>query len=213
MYRILREAYETGIIIDRELARKTAKLVQKHTRSGKIKASLEVYEINEDLLRRLEESKASPTEKVINLLRSIENFISKEAKVNPFLISIGEKAEALAKQFRERLKSAEEILEELKKIIEEINQAKKEMAEKGMRKEIFAIYWILKSEIKDAERVARAATQAFEKYPHWQTSEEQERRLKIELNRILIKEGGLDARKAAELTKDKIINSLKIIGT
>ena len=212
MYRILREAYESGIIIDRELARKTAKLVQKHTRSGRIKASLEVYEINEDLLRRLEESEISTTEKVINLLRSIEKLISKEAKVNPFLISIGEKAEALAKQFRERLKSAEEILEELKKIIEEIDQARKEMAEKGMRKEIFAIYWILKSEIKDAERVARAATQAFEKYPHWQTSEEQERRLKIGLNRILIKEGGLDARKAAELTKDKIINSLKIIG-
>ncbi len=213
MYRILKEAYEPEAIIDRELARKTAKLVQEHTRSGKIKAALEVYEINEGLLRKLEESKASSTEKVFNLFRSIEALISQEAKVNPFLVSIGEKAEALARQFRERLKSAEEILEELKKIIEEINQARKEMAEKGMRKEIFAIYWLLKPEIKDAERVARAATEAFERYPHWQTSEEQERKLKIELNKILIKEGGLDARKAAEFTKEKIIKSLKLIGT
>ena len=86
------------------------------------------------------------------------------------------------------------------------------MAEKGMRKEIFAIYWLLKSEIKDAERVARATVEAFERYPHWQTSEEQERKLKIELNRILIKEGGLDARRAAELTKEKIIKSLRVIG-
>ncbi len=133
MYRILKEAYEPGVVIDRELVRKTARLVQEHTRSGKIKASLEVYEINEGLLRKLEESEASPTEKVFNLFRSLKDFISKEARANPALVSIGEKAEALAREFRERLKSAEEILEELKKIIEEINLARREMAEKGMR--------------------------------------------------------------------------------
>ena len=211
MYRILKEAYEPGVVIDRELARKTASLVQEHTRSGKIKASLEVYEINEDLLRKLEESEASPTEKVFNLLRSIENLISKEVKINPFLVSIGEKAEALARQFRERLKSAEEILEELKKIIEEINQARAEMAEKGMRKEVFAIYWLLKPEIKDAERVARSTVEAFERYPHWQTSEEQERKLKIELNKVFIKHAGLLPKQAAKLTKEIIIKALKRI--
>ena len=213
MYRILKEAYEPGAPIDRELARKTAKLVQEHTSSSKIKTSLEVYEINEDLLQRLEETQISPMEKVFNLFRSIENLVSKEAKINPFLISIGEKVEALAKAFREKLKSTEEVLEELKKLIKEINQARKEMVEKGMEKEIFTIYWILKPEIKEAEKVARATLEVFKKYPHWQTSREHERKLKIELNKILIKEGGLDARKAAELTKEKIIKSLKIIGT
>ena len=211
MYRILREAYEADALVDRELARKTAKLVQEHTKSGKIKASLEIYEINEDLLRKLEGSKASPTEKVLNLFRSIEVLVSKEAKVNPFLVSIGEKAESLAKQFREKLKSAEETLEELKKIIKEINQARKEMAEKGMRKEVFAIYWLLKSEVKNAEKVAKATTEAFEKYPHWQTSEEQERKLKNEINKILIKQGRLNPREAAEFTREKIMKSLKIL--
>jgi len=211
MYRILKEAYEPGLAIDRELTRKTAKLVQEHTTSSKIKASLEVYEINESLLRKLEEIKASPTEKVFNLFRSIENLISKEAKINPFLVPIGERAEALAKQFRERLKSAEEVLEELKKLIEEINQARREAVEKGMRPEVFAIYWILKPKVKNAEEIARETLEAFEKYPHWQTSEEQERKLKIELNKVFIKKAGLRPKEAAELTKDIIIKSLRQI--
>ncbi len=211
MCRILKEAYEPGVVIDRELARKTARLVQEHTRSGKIKASLEVYEINEGLLRRLEESEASPTEKVFNLFRSIESLISKEAKINPFLISIGERVEALAEQFHKRLKSAEEVLEDLKKLIEEINQARREAVEKNMRPEIFAIYWILKPEVKNAEEVARETLEAFERYPHWQTSEEQERRLKIELNKVFIKRAGLLPKQAAKLTKEIIIKALKRI--
>jgi len=209
MYRILKEAYESGLAIDRELARKTAKLVQEHTTSSKIKASLEVYEINENLLRKLEKINASPTEKVFNLFRSIENLVSKEAQVNPYLVPIGERAEALAKQFRERLKSAEEVLEGLKKLIEEINQARREAAEKDMRREVFAIYWLLKPKVKNAEEIARETLEAFEKYPHWQASEEQERKLKIELNKVLIKKAGLPPKKAAELTKDIIIKSLR----
>lgn len=68
MFKILREAYEPGIIVDKEFTRKTAKLVQEHTHSGKIKSTLDVYEINENTIKRLEEDNASDIEKVFNLL-------------------------------------------------------------------------------------------------------------------------------------------------
>jgi type I restriction enzyme R subunit len=71
IYRILKEAFEAGILIDKEFMRKTAKLVQTHTHTGNIKSTLEVYEIDENTLRKLEESSSSDTEKVFNLLRSI----------------------------------------------------------------------------------------------------------------------------------------------
>ena len=211
MYRILKEAYEPGVIIDKELARKTAKLVQEHTKTGKIRASLEIYEINEHLLQKIEESKASDTEKVFNLLRSIENLVSTEGKFNPVLISIGERAEIISQLFKERQKSTQEILEELKKLIQEINQARREMMEKGMSKDVFAVYWLLKPEIKNAEDVAKETAKAFEKFPHWRSSEEHERKLKIELNKILMKLGKLNPQKAVCLTKDKIIRYLKMV--
>jgi len=69
MFKILKEAYEPGIIIDKEFTRKTAKLVQEYTYSGKIKSSLEIYEIDENTLKRIEEDNSSDTEKVFNLIR------------------------------------------------------------------------------------------------------------------------------------------------
>ncbi len=126
MYRILKEAYEPGISIDKEFSRKTAQLVQEYTKSSKIKFGLEVYEINENTLRKIEESKTSSTEKVFNLLKSIEKTIKDNISRTPYLISIGEKAELIARRYKERQKNTQETLEELKKFIEEINSARKE---------------------------------------------------------------------------------------
>ena len=74
-FRILREAYEPGLALDKDFSRKTAKLVQEFTKSGPIKPALEVYEINEETLRKIEESKASDTEKIFNLLKGISKTV------------------------------------------------------------------------------------------------------------------------------------------
>ena len=146
MFRILREAYEPGAWIDRDFAKKTAKLVQEHTQTGAIKATLDVYEINEQTVRKLEETNTSDTEKVFNLLKSIEKVAADEAEKNPYLISIGEKAERISLLYRERQKTTEETLKELKALIEELNTARKEQAEKKMPVEVFSIFWVLKEE-------------------------------------------------------------------
>lgn len=102
MYRILREAYEPEILIDKDFSRKTARLVAEHTETSKIKSTLDIYEINEDTLRKIEERNASDTEKVFNLLKSIEKTIRDEVLGAPYLISIGERAELIAKLYKER---------------------------------------------------------------------------------------------------------------
>jgi len=79
MYRILREAYDMGILIDQDFSKKTAELVQKHTKSGQIRATLEVYEINENTLKLIEADGRSDTERVFNLLKSIERLILDES--------------------------------------------------------------------------------------------------------------------------------------
>jgi len=208
MYRIIKEAYDPGVSVDKDFLRKTAQLVQEYTTSGRIKSSLEIYEINEDTLSKIEESNASDTEKVFNLIRSIERAVEEEAKHNPYLISIGEKAEQISKLFIERQKHTLEALEELKRLVEEINAARREMTEKNMPVEIFSIYWVLKDEgIDSPEEKANQMRDVLEKYAYWRNSEDHERKVKQELYRVLIKPG----MQVKEITRlaNKLMNVLK----
>ncbi|MGQ9788963.1 MAG: hypothetical protein ACUVQM_06670 [Candidatus Hadarchaeaceae archaeon] len=46
MYRVVKEAYEPGALIDKELMRKTARLVQEYSRAPAIESTLEIYGID-----------------------------------------------------------------------------------------------------------------------------------------------------------------------
>ena len=56
LYRILRAAYEAGVSLDREFARKTARLVQEQTRGSPIRERAATYRIDEDTLKAIEAS-------------------------------------------------------------------------------------------------------------------------------------------------------------
>jgi len=209
IYRILREAYNPSPTIDREFSRKVAKLVQEHTESGQIKAGLEVYEINEDILKKIEGDGSSDTEKIFNLIRSIEKLISDEALKTPYLISIGDKAEEIIRQYKQRQYDTQQTLEALKKLIEAINEARKEQAEKNMPIDVFSVFWILKHEgVDNPEENADQMRAVFEMYPHYNESERHERSVKQKLCGVLFKSGIKDTRKVMELTQ-KIMRVLK----
>jgi len=208
MSRILKEAYEPHLLINKEFARKTAKLVQKNTKVGKIKSNLDIYEIDEHTIKKLEESNASETEKIFNLLKSIEKEVKNQLHDNPYLISIGKRAEMISLNFKQRQKETKGTLESLKDLVKEINQAKKERIEKNMSSDVFSVYWILKNEkIEQAEQIARDTEKLFNEYPYWKDSEEQERGVKQKFYKILKQK--LEIKKVVEIGK-KIINILKV---
>ncbi len=179
MYKILRETYDAGVFIDKEFARKTAKLVQEHTKSSKIKASLDVYEIDEKTIKKIEENKASDTEKIFNLIRSIEEAVRKKSHENPYLISIGDKAELISLMYKQRQKDTKETLEDLKSLIREFNESQKEKIKKNMSYEVFSVYWILRQEnFENAEQIAKEMGDLFKLYPYWKDSQDNERKLK-----------------------------------
>lgn len=208
MYRLVKEAFEPGMIIDKELSRKTAKLVQEHTKSGHVQPALEIYEINENTLKKLEKSKSSKTEKVFNLLKTIENAVRNESVKRPYLISIGERAEAVSQLFKERQKDTEETLEDLKNLVADMEKSAREQKEKKIPAEVFSAYWILKNEkIEGAEEIANEMNEILEKYPHWKRSEEHERGMRRELYAILSK-SRLSPKKSVEIGNN-IIRILK----
>jgi type I restriction enzyme R subunit len=200
MYKILREAYDLGIVIDKEFARKTAKLVQEHTRSSSIKDTLDIYEIDENTIKRIEEDNATDTEKIFNLMISLNLKIKNEGALKPYLRSIGEKVELISTMYKQRQMTTKETLEKIKDIINETVQAEKEYANKNMSPEVFTIYWHLKSKtIKNAEDLANKTKNIFDEYPHWNMSEEHKRNVKNEMLKVLINDANIKPKDALEL--------------
>ncbi len=188
MYTILREAYEPGILIDRAISRKVSELVQEHTKSGVFEPKLEIMEINEKTLDRLKESTEPDTKKVFDLLKSLDKFVKTEVPGAPYLYSIGEMAERVASLYKQRQIDTKKALEELRKIIDEINNARLELEDRKMNRDVFSVYWLARKEgIEEPENVANRMNFVFDQYPHWKRSEAQEREVRREMYKALAK--------------------------
>ncbi len=208
MYGMVRSAYE-GILVDREFFRKVARLVQEHTSTSRIRGSLEVYQIDGDTIRRIDESGASDTEKVFNLIKSIQKAVADHPE-QLYLISIGEKAERIAELYRLKQRDTIGVLEELKGTVEEINAARKDERSYNMPVEVFSIFWVLKSmDIHNPEGLASCMSGVLEQYPHWKTSEGHERKVKQGLYKALIQQADIrDTHRLNDLA-DRIMRVIK----
>lgn len=191
IYKIVKEAFDPGSLsIDKEFSRKTAKLVQEHTKSGMIKDTIPIVEINEDTINKIQGSKASDTEKVFNLIKSVLKTVEDEGSKNPYLISIGEKAAEIADMFKQRQETTQKVLEELIRLIEEINSARKEQAEKGMTPEVFSVMWLFKKEgIADPDSGANQMKEVFEAYPFFKSDTAQDREVAKRLYKVIYDAG------------------------
>jgi len=181
LYALLRSAYEGGGLLYRELARKTARLVQEQTQAGLIRETVTVYEITPQTLEQITQSHQPDTVKVFNLLKSLGQKVEEEAAAAPYLLSIGERAEAIAEAFKQRQVSTQEALQQLEELVREINEATREQAERGLSGEPFAIFWLLKQAglpANRAEAVAGNMIAVFDRYPHWRTSDPQARQVR-----------------------------------
>jgi len=209
MYRMVRENYDPGISIDREFSRKVARLVQDHTVSSEIGAPAGIYEINDKVLRYIEEQPVSDIEKVFNLSRGIGNLVRKHTDESPYLLSIGEKADAVIQLYKDRQKTTQETLAELKIIIEEINAARLEQEKRNIPMEEFSIFWLLnKTDIGDPEIKAHEMKSILNHYPHWRTSEQQARDVKQELYTVILQSGTRDIKEIKKIV-DQIMSVLK----
>jgi len=204
LYRLLLST-ET-VPLDKELMRKTARLVQEHTLPGAIKDAVDIYEINNNTLEKLAEATATYTVQVFNLLKSITEAVAERAKQAPYLLSIGEMAERIAQAYQERQLNTQEVLKRLQELIDEFVAAEKERAEKMMAPEPYTVYWLLKRlRVKGAENIAQNMAQAFDRFPYWHASQNQERNIRLELYKNL--KGA--AVKEMKALVDQILNLLK----
>ena len=190
MYELVRGCYDRGISVDKELMRKTAKLVRKHTQTSGIQEPTKLQKLNAEMLQAISDGDDSDTVKVFNLLKAIDQLTREESSKEPYLLSIGEKAEEIAAAFEDRQQNTKDTLTGLEKLIQEYIKARKAREATQMSAESFAVYWLLNQQgVKKADDVGKAAGEAFEQNPHWQTSSHQEQEVRKSLYKALIAAG------------------------
>jgi type I restriction enzyme R subunit len=190
IYRLLRASYEPHIDLSRSFLRKTEALVQRLTESGEILDPDEVYELGEGALQAIADSDKPDTVKVFNLVKLLERLTREEGAAAPHLIPIGQRAQEIVKAFEQRQIDTQEALAELQRLLGEVDAAKVEQEQSDLSPDSFAVYWLLaRKEIPQSDEIAHTAQQAFNSYPHWKTSEAQDREVRKALLKALLDAG------------------------
>ena len=193
LFHLLRANYDRGQPVDKEFLRKTAKLVQDHTRTGAIEDPTRFHALNAKALEAIAKQQRSDTVKVFNLLKALANLVNAKAGGEPYLVSIGDRAQEIAEAFETRQMTAQQALDLLEKLIAQLKAAEKDRDATGLSPEAFAVFYVLKTDgVEDPLKAAQAVEAAFQQYPHWQTSEHQEQDVRRSIYKALI-DAGIEA--------------------
>ncbi len=179
LYSLIRNAYADRIFVDKELTAKTRELLQQHTDSNRFEMPGAIQELNADTLKEIKQNYSSDTVKVLNLRKFLQKKIIDESRSKPFLISIGERAEAITEVYENRQLTTQQALIEFEQLAEESERASNERDELNLDGNAYAIYTILKTvtENINPER-ARDLNKAFDQFPDYQWDERQRSKLR-----------------------------------
>ena len=186
LYRLIRNANSDNIPVDKELTAKTQELLQAHTEGNLVELPDEIYELNETTLKEINQSDVPDTVKVMNLRKALRQTVIKEGESKPFLIPIGERAEAAIETYDNRQLGTKDALTEFMKLAEEVSHAEREQDRISLDNNAYAIYAVLKNVREDiTPEQAQAVNQIFEKYPDHQWDEHQGKALRSMLYKTL----------------------------
>ena len=186
LYGLIRNARPDRIYVDKELTAKTRELLQTHTQSHLFELPDAFYELGADTLQKVDQSEASDTVKVLNLQKALHRTVANESKSKPFLISIGDRAEAVTEAYESRQMVTQDILDELLRLAEECVLATTESDRLGMDENTFAVYTVLKNAIENVNpEQARAVDQVFAQFPDYQWNDHQQSQLRGTLYKTL----------------------------
>ena len=186
LYGLIRNIYSDRSYVDKELTAKTQQLLQTHTESDLFELPNAVYELNETTLREIDQSDASDTVKVLNLVKVLRQKVTDEGESSPYLIPLGERVEAVAEAYENRQSGTQDALAEFMRLAEEASRATREQTRMDLDDNTFAVYTVLKDVIENVtSEQAQAVNQVFEQFPDYQWDNQQGSQLRIMLYRTL----------------------------
>ena len=179
LYGLIRNAYADRPYVDKELTAKTRELLQRHTGSDPFALPGSIQELNANTLREIKQSYASDKVKVLNLRKVLHKTVTEESRSKPFLISIGERAEALTEAYENLQLTTQQALTEFGKLADEYTQATEERAQMDLDENAYAVYKVLEgyAETIRPEQV-RAFNRVFDQFSDYQWNEHQSSQLR-----------------------------------
>ncbi len=186
LYALTRNAYAKNPYIDKELVRKTRELLQEHTEGDNFELPGAIHELNADTLREVADSEFSDEVKVLNLRKILSKTVSEEGSSKPFLISIGERADAVAEAYENRQITTQEALAEFERLAADCNQATIESAQLNLDEKAYAIYKALQKVTRSVTpEDARTVSDVFDQFPDYEWNVHQTLRLRTQLYKRL----------------------------
>ena len=169
LYGLIRNAYADRPYVDKELTAKTRELLQQHTASDQFALPGSIQELDANTLREIKQSYVSDKVKVLNLRKILHKTVTEESRSKPFLISIGERAEALTEAYENRQLITQEALAEFEKLADEYTQASSERAQMDLDENTYAVYKVLEgyAETIRSEQ-ARDLNRVFDQFSDYQ---------------------------------------------
>ena len=187
LYGLIRNAYADRPYVDKELTAKTRELLQQHTESDQFALPGSIQELNANTLREIKQSYASDKVKVLNLRKILHKTVTEESRSKPFLISIGERAEALTEAYENGQLATQEALAAFEKLADEYTQASRERAQMGLDENAYAVYKVLEGYAENIRpEQAQDLNKVFDEFSDYQWDEHQNSQLRIRLYRTLI---------------------------
>ncbi len=149
LYGLIRNVYSDRTYVDKELTAKTQKLLQTHTEGDLFGLPDAVYELNETTLEEIDQSDSSDTVKVLNLTKVLRQKVTDESTSQPFLIPIGERAEAAIEAYENRQSGTQDTLAEFMRLAAEYANAAREQDQMDLDNNTYAVYTILRNVIEN----------------------------------------------------------------
>jgi len=193
LYAKIRLHFSPRILADPDLQSKTAAIVREQVGSLGVREPQVIYEINADTLAALKAGKEPEPVKVLNLIKSLTATVEGQAEQQPYLVSIGERAEAIHAAYDDRQMTTQAALAEAAKLVEEYNRIQKERVEKNFDVNTFSIFVTLRRHgLDDPHGPAVEINALFDAHPHWRANANARRALKAKLYKALLPLFGAD---------------------
>lgn len=186
LYALIRNAYSDRVYIDRELTAKTKALLQHHTQGDTTGIPGEIHELGPEQLAALKKSENSEDTKIINLRKALAKISADKGSSQPYLVTIGERAEKLAKQYEDRQLVTQQALDLFLELAEEYVEADSEREKLNVDPNTFALHIVLKQHDGgyEVER-AKEINSLFESHSDYQWNEQQRGQLRLQLYKML----------------------------
>ncbi len=186
LFTFLWEAFSDRPYADKELTDKTRFLLHQYATSENLQLPGVIRELGPKELALLKESQTTETVKLLNLRRLLSITVEQKSRSQPYLQSIGERAERIIQAYEDRHLTTQQALSELETLAQTAADAQAEQERLGLDANTFAVYNALRLAIEDAPiQLAKDVNSVFVRYPDYQWDEREGNEARADLYHLL----------------------------